>query len=97
MESSGWEVPFVGVDFAELQRPREPMPDFVKQALEERCLMEAFQNRPAYQQNDYLRWIARAVRPETKEKRLRQMVDELEAGGVYMGMPHPASRKQPGS
>ena len=48
------------------------MPDFVKQALEERCHMEAFQNRPAYQQNDYLRWIARAVRPETKEKRLRQ-------------------------
>lgn len=53
------------------------MPEFVEQVLEERGPMEAFQNRPAYQQNDYLRWITRAVRPQTKQKRLRQMLDEL--------------------
>jgi hypothetical protein len=29
----------------------------------------------------------------TKEKRLRQMIGELEKGGVYMNMAHPPSRK----
>jgi uncharacterized protein YdeI (YjbR/CyaY-like superfamily) len=69
------------------------MPDFVRQALEERDLMVDFNERPAYQQNDYLGWINRAKRQETKEKRLRQMLDELEMGGVYMNMEHPASKK----
>ena len=67
------------------------MPDFVRQALDERGLMDAYQKRPAYQQNDYIRWINRAKRPETKEKRLRQMLEELERGGIYMKMKHPAS------
>ena len=53
--------------------------------------MEAYQKRPAYQQNDYIGWINRAKRQETKEKRLRQMLEELEAGGIYMKMKHPAS------
>ena len=66
------------------------MPDFVRQALDERGLMEAYQKRPAYQQNDYIGWINRAKRQETKEKRLRQMLKELERGGVYMKMKHPA-------
>jgi uncharacterized protein YdeI (YjbR/CyaY-like superfamily) len=69
------------------------MPDSVKHALEVRGLMEAYRARPAYQQNDYIGWITRAKREETKEKRLRQMLDELERGGVYMNMEHPASRK----
>jgi uncharacterized protein YdeI (YjbR/CyaY-like superfamily) len=69
------------------------MPDFVKRALEERGLMEAYKERPAYQQNDYVGWINQAKRQETKEKRLRQMLDELEMGGVYMNIEHPASRK----
>jgi hypothetical protein len=69
------------------------MPDFVKRALEERDLMVDFKGRPAYQQNDYMGWINRANRQKTKEKRLRQMLDELEMGGVYMNMEHPASRK----
>lgn len=69
------------------------MPDFIKEALEEECLMEHFYHRPAYQQNDYISWITRAKRPETQQKRLRQMLDELELGGVYMKMEHPPSRK----
>lgn len=69
------------------------MPEFVKEALEKRGLMKAYQARPAYQQNDYIGWINRAKRQETKEKRLRQMLEELETGGVYMNMNHPASRK----
>ena len=81
----------MGRDYSKLRRPRYPMPDFVKQALEERGLMEAYQERPAYQQNDYIGWINRAKRQETKEKQLRQMLEELEAGGIYMKMKHPAS------
>ena len=44
----------------------------------------------------YIGWIEREKRQETKEKRLQQMVDELKAGGVYMKMKHPASRKNKG-
>ena len=74
-------------------RPRYPMPDFIKESLEDRGLMNAYNERPAYQRNDYLGWIGRAKKPETILKRLHQMLDELERGGVYMKMDHPASRK----
>lgn len=80
-------------DFSNLERPRQPMPDFVRQALEARGLMADYRARPAYQQNDYLSWINRARRQATKEKRLQQMLDELAQGGVYMKMDHPPSRK----
>ena len=83
----------MSTDFSNLKRPRHPMPDFVKRALAERGLMGAYKERPAYQQNDYVGWINQAKRHETKEKRLRQMLDELEMGGVYMNIEHPASRK----
>jgi uncharacterized protein YdeI (YjbR/CyaY-like superfamily) len=62
------------------------MPDFVKQALEARGLMEAYRSRPPYQQNDYLSWINRAKRIDTKHRRLEQMLDELERGDLYMKM-----------
>lgn len=80
-------------DFSNLQRPRHPMPDFVRDALLERDLLSAYQSRPAYQQNDYIGWITRARQPATREKRLQQMLNELARGGVYMNMDHPASRK----
>ena len=80
-------------DESNLKRERQPMPEFVKLALMERGLMQAYEERPPYQRNDYLLWINRAKRQETKEKRLRQMLDELETGGIYMKMKHPASRK----
>jgi len=69
------------------------MPEFIRQALEARGLAAAYAARPAYQRNDYIGWIAAARRPETTERRLRQMLDELEAGGVYMNMAHPPSSK----
>lgn len=77
----------------QLKRLRHEVPSFVKQALEERGLMDAYKARPAHQQNDYISWIHAAKRPETKQKRLQQMLDELEKGGVYMNMPHPPSMK----
>ena len=48
--------------------------------------MDAYVERPAYQQNDYLGWIGRAKRDETKQKRIDQMLDELKGGDVYMRM-----------
>ena len=76
-----------------LKRPRHPMPDFVLRALEGRRLMAEYQARPAYQRNDYVGWIINAKRQATKEKRLCQMLEELEKGGVYMNMAHPPSKK----
>ena len=67
-------------------RPREDMPEFVRAALEDRGLMEKYAARPPYQRNDYLLWINKVKRDQTKRKHLAQMLDELEAGGVYMGM-----------
>ena len=55
--------------------------------------MDDYRNRPPYQQNDYLGWISQAKRKETQEKRLHQMLDELEAGGIYMNMDHSPSEK----
>jgi len=78
---------------SKLTRPKHPMPDYIKQALEQHGLMVDYKKRPPYQQNDYIGWINRAKQQETKEKRLAQMLDELEKGGVYMKMSHPASRK----
>jgi len=72
--------------FSQLKRPRHPMPDFVRQVLLARGLIDTYRARPAYQQNDYLGWICRAKREATIQKRLTQMLDELEAGDVYMKM-----------
>jgi uncharacterized protein YdeI (YjbR/CyaY-like superfamily) len=70
------------------------MPGFIQQALAERRLTDAYNARPAYQRNDYIGWITNAKRSETKEKRLRQMLTELEKGGIYMNMNHPPSKKE---
>ena len=73
-------------DFSRLTRKLNPMPADIFAALEARGLLEAYRARPAYQQNDYLGWIERAHRPETRQKRFDQMLAELEQGGVYMRM-----------
>ena len=69
------------------------MPDDILELLESENLLSDYLARPAYQRNDYLGWIARAARPETRLKRVNQMLEELRAGGVYMKMGHPASSK----
>ena len=69
------------------------MPDDVREELEERDLFGLYEERPFYQRNDYLAWIGRAKRFETRRKRIEQMLAELESGGVYMGMDHPPSRR----
>ena len=67
-------------------RKREDMPEFVRAALDERGLRKQYDARPAYQRNDYLLWINKAKQDETKQKRLSQMLEELEDGYVYMRM-----------
>lgn len=69
-----------------LTRAVTPMPDFVRAALDERRLNDAYEARPPLQRNDYLTWILRARKEETRRKRLAQMLDELEDGDVYMKM-----------
>jgi uncharacterized protein YdeI (YjbR/CyaY-like superfamily) len=64
------------------------MPAFVRQALTRSGLMAAYRARPPYQQNDYIGWIGRAKKPETRAKRLSQMLDELAQGDRYMKMPY---------
>ena len=76
-----------------LQRPAQQMPGDIADTLTKHGLREAYEERPSFQRNDYLAWIGRAKRPETRAKRIRQMLDELEEGGVYMGMQHGPSRR----
>ncbi|HSA99395.1 MAG TPA: YdeI/OmpD-associated family protein [Anaerolineales bacterium] len=69
-----------------LTRTRYKMPDYIQAALAERGLMEAYRARPDYQQNDYIGWVTRAKREETRKKRLAQMLEELAGGARYMKM-----------
>ena len=69
-----------------LQRAVQEMPEDVAEALGAEGLEAAYAARPPYQRNDYLGWIGRAKRPETRARRLAQMLDELRGGGVYMKM-----------
>jgi uncharacterized protein YdeI (YjbR/CyaY-like superfamily) len=73
-------------DLTYLQRQIYEVPEEIREALEARNLVGLYHARPPYQQNDYVGWISRAKRPETRQKRLEQMLSELEAGGVYMHM-----------
>lgn len=69
-----------------LKRIKNPMPADIKALLVTQGLMPAYKSRPPYQQNDYLGWINRAKLPETREKRLKQMIAELKEGKEYMKM-----------
>lgn len=69
-----------------LTRAINPMPDDIRALIDARDLGAAYAARPAYQRNDYLGWIGRAKREETRQKRIAQMLDELAAGDRYMRM-----------
>jgi hypothetical protein len=62
------------------------LPVYIKDILVKENVLEAYQNRPFYQRNDYIHWITSAKREETKNKRIKQMLAELKAGNVYMNM-----------
>jgi uncharacterized protein YdeI (YjbR/CyaY-like superfamily) len=67
-------------------RERHPMPGFFRDAINARGLMSAYKARPPYQRNDYIGWITSAKLEATRQKRLKQMLNELKKGGVYMKM-----------
>lgn len=78
------------IDATRLTRTIHDIPDFVAEALEREGLWERYRARPPYQQNDYIGWIIRAKREETRQKRLLQMLDELRRGDAYMKMKYSA-------
>jgi uncharacterized protein YdeI (YjbR/CyaY-like superfamily) len=80
------------MDSSRLKRAVNPMPEDIRQRMEAEKVLAAYRFRPAYQQNDYIGWINRAKRPETREKRLAQMIAELKAGDSYMGMDYHAKK-----
>jgi uncharacterized protein YdeI (YjbR/CyaY-like superfamily) len=81
----------MSADFSHLKRERQAMPDYIEKALLKEGMMERYRKRPPYQQNDYLSWINRAKLDMTRQKRLRQMLDELKSGDAYMKMPYKAA------
>ena len=78
------------------RRPRYEMPDYMRDALQEHGLEEAYRGRPPYQRNDYILWITSAKREETRRKRLSQMLEELRDGDRYMKMAYRPKTARPG-
>jgi uncharacterized protein YdeI (YjbR/CyaY-like superfamily) len=78
------------IDGSQLTRQVYDIPDCIAAALDESGLWERYRARPTYQQNDYIGWIIRAKREETRQKRLTQMLDELRGGTAYMKMKYNA-------
>ena len=70
-----------------LTPPAMVIPGFVRGALAARKLTAAFEARPEYQQKGYLAWIDEPKLKDGKRKRLDQMLEELEKGGVYLAAP----------
>ncbi|MEO1640440.1 MAG: YdeI/OmpD-associated family protein [Pseudomonadota bacterium] len=60
------------------------MPEDVCAALQAEGLQSRYDARRWYQRNDDLGWVGRAKRPETRQKRLRPMLDALAKGDVNM-------------
>ena len=75
------------------KRPTHAMPDDVGAALRSGGVEGDYRARPPYQRNDYLGWIDRAKRDDTRRDRIATMIAELKKGGVYMGMKHAPSAR----
>ena len=78
------------MDTSRMTRSVHDIPDFVTAALDKSGLWKRYQTRPPYQRNDYIGWITRGKREETRQKRLSQMLEELRSGDAYMGMSYNA-------
>ena len=80
------------LDASRLRRKRYAMPDDIRESLVRNSLLQAYHNRPQYQQNDYIGWITRAKRDDTRRQRLTQMLQELARGDRYMKMAYKAQK-----
>lgn len=82
------------------RRTRHPIPADVEAALHDAELVKAYEARPPYQRNDYIGWIEDAKRADTRQRRINQMLYELDTGDVYMKMawnPNPGRENKPPS
>jgi len=79
-----------GVKSVSITRPEKELPEGLLAKLISNDLLEVYNKRPRYQRTDYISWIEKAVRAETKEKRTAQMIEELKNGDAYMGMAYNA-------
>lgn len=59
------------------------IPPYIKKALEEGEVLKKYEALPYFKRKGYVEWIEGAILPETKQKRINQMVEELPRG-VYM-------------
>ncbi|MGD0525062.1 MAG: YdeI/OmpD-associated family protein [Polyangiaceae bacterium] len=57
----------------------DPVPDDLAHALREMDVFDAFRQMPVGRQNHILRWLEAAVREETREKRIVQIVESAQA------------------
>ena len=80
------------LDASRLRRKRYAMPDDIRESLARNSLLRAYHNRPQYQQNDYIGWITRAKRDDTRRRRITQMLQELARGDRYMKMAYKAKK-----
>ena len=63
------------------RRPELPVPPELSQALERSPkAMETFDSFPPSSRREYIEWISSAKRPETRERRIVQALDMIEAG-----------------
>lgn len=63
------------------------LPAEFKKILDEDGLLSEYMKRPFYQQSGWIRWIESAKKPQTRAKRIDQMIAEIKAGDKYMKMP----------
>lgn len=60
------------------------MPADIRIHLAERNLTDAFRRRPEDQKRKYLEWIEGTRFSILRSRRIRQMLDELDRGDMYM-------------
>ncbi len=71
--SGEWEAAIIREDVSSV-------PDDLVQELEENDAWLAFENWPASQKKQYIYWLESAKRPETRQKRLRAIVEKVKMG-----------------
>ena len=76
-----FDVNALDPDQPKVQRPPVEMPAHVEQALQANPqVWAAFQKLPPSHKRSYIQWLADAKKPETLEKRLKRMSEEVLAG-----------------
>lgn len=70
------------------------LPLYIKKALQQSKLLDAFEKQIYTYRKGYVHWIEQAKQEETKQRRIAQMLREVKSGKEYMGMQRAPSRKK---